>query len=136
MRMNVVLPRDLAQDPGEDRLAGDLVDEVHLGGRQVDVRGHHVEALDAGVHDRVMRVALRVEQEVVDRRHVVRRDAETGGQCALRVEVDGEHLPAVLRESCGQVDGGRRLADAALLIAQRDDACRAVGLQRFRIANP
>ncbi len=36
---HVVVGRDLAEHPGEDRLARDLVDQVHLGRRQVDVRG-------------------------------------------------------------------------------------------------
>ncbi|CAI7644867.1 unnamed protein product, partial [Penicillium discolor] len=129
---DVVLPRHLAQHAGEDRLAGDLVDEVHLRGGEVDVRGEHVETGHVRVHDRVVRVALRVEQEVVDRRDVVRLDAETGGQRALRVEVHGEHLAAVLRERGGEVDGGGRLADAALLVTERDDAGRAVRLQRRR----
>ena len=45
-------------------------------------------------------------------------------QRALRVEVDEQHPAAVLGERGTQVDGRRRLADAALLVAHRDDAGR------------
>ena len=86
----------------------------------------------ARLHDDVARVALGVEQQVVDRGHVVRLDAEPGRQRALRVEVDREHLASVAGERGGQVDGRRGLADAALLVAQRDDARRAVAVELRR----
>ena len=44
---DVVVGGDLAQRPRERLLARDLVDQVHLGGREVDVRGDDVEVLDA-----------------------------------------------------------------------------------------
>jgi hypothetical protein len=47
--------------------------------------------------------------------------AEPGGGVRLRVEVEDEHALAVARERGAQVDGGRRLADAALLVGERDD---------------
>ena len=78
--------------------------------------------VDAGVDDRLARVALGAEQQVVDRRDVVGLDAEPGGQRALRVEVDREHLAAVLGEGRAEVDRRRGLADAALLVAEGDDA--------------
>ena len=108
----------------------DLVDEVHLGGREIDVRGDDVEVLDRRGDDRVVRVALGVQQQVVDGQHVVRVDAEAGRERTLRIEVDGQHLPAVLRQSRREVDRGGRLADAALLVAQRDDARRSVRFER------
>lgn len=43
-------------------------------------------------------------------------DAERGARIALRIEVDDEHLQPLQRQRCGEVDGGRRLADAALLV--------------------
>jgi len=46
-----------------------------------------------------------------------------GGRCvALRVVVDHEHPKAGLRERRGDVDRRRRLADAALLVGDRDHA--------------
>ena len=57
------------------------------------------------------------------------RHAETRGEGTLRVEVDGQHAAAVLGERRAQVDGGRRLADAALLVAEGDDPGGAVAAQ-------
>ena len=57
---------------------------------------------------------------------------EADRQRALRVEVDEQHLAAVLGQRGAQVDRGRRLADAALLVAHRDDPGRAVRGQRRR----
>ena len=69
----------------------------------------------------------RAEQQVVDGHDVVGGDTEPGGQRALRVEVDREHLAAVLGQRRAEVDGRRGLAHAALLIAEGDDARRTVG---------
>ena len=46
---------------------------------------------------------------------------EPDGQRTLRVEVHEQHAAAVLGERGAQVDRGGRLADAALLVAHRDD---------------
>src|SRR5690606_33011901 len=100
---DVVFSGDLTQHAREDRLAGDLVDQVHLGGGQVDVGWQHVEVRGRGVHDRVVRVTLGVQQQVVDRGNVVHDDAESGRQGTLRVEVDREHPAPVLGERCGEV---------------------------------
>ena len=43
---DVVVVEDRAQHAGQDLLAGDLADELHLGGGQVDVGRQDVEALD------------------------------------------------------------------------------------------
>ena len=51
---------------------------------------------------------------------------EPDRQRALRVEVDEQHLAAVLGQRGAEVDRGRGLADPALLVAHRDDAGRAV----------
>ena len=61
-----------------------------------------------------------VDQHVVDARRVrAVLDAERGRGVALRVEVDDEHPGAGPGQRCGEVDGGRRLADAALLVRDR-----------------
>ena len=57
-----------------------------------------------------------VEQVVAGRS--VRPHPEAGRGIGLRVEVDDERPLAGLREARGEVDGGRRLADAALLVGQ------------------
>ena len=67
-----------------------------------------------------------------------RADAEAARGVGLRVEVDHEHRRARLREARGDVDRGRRLADAALLVRHcidprhRPDPTAAVGRIRPR----
>ena len=57
--------------------------------------------------------------------------ASSGGAGrTLRVEVDDTDPAPVLHQGGPQVDGRRRLADAALLVAQGNDASRPVGVQR------
>ena len=51
----------------------------------------------------------------------VRALAEPRGRVRLRVEVDDERALAGLREAGGEVDRGRRLADAALLVREGVD---------------
>ena len=59
-------------------------------------------------------------------------DAEAGRGVALRIEVDDEHPLADGGEGGGEVDRGRRLADAALLVGDGDDARAACGSARLR----
>ena len=52
-------------------------------------------------------------------------------ECALRIEVDEQHAPSDFGQGRTEVDRRRRLADAALLVAQRDDARRTVLVERL-----
>ena len=52
---------------------------------------------------------------------------EARGGVALRIEVDHQHPVAEIGEAGGQVHGGRRLADAALLVGDGDDAGEGPG---------
>jgi hypothetical protein len=119
---------DRAQHPREDLLAGDLADQLHLRGRQVDVGRDEVEVLGRCGAMTLADVVPALDQQVVDRDVEVVGvvDAEPDRQGALRVEVDEQHLAAVFGQRRAQVDRGRRLADAALLVAHRDDPRRAV----------
>ena len=126
---HVVVVRDFAQHSGEDLLAGHLVDEVHFGGRQVDVGGDDVEVRCRGVLDRLGRILDRADEQVVDIGDIVGGYGESCGEGALRVEVDAQDLAAILGEGRAEVDRGRRLADPALLVAQGDDARGAVSLE-------
>jgi hypothetical protein len=47
---------------------------------------------------------------------------ERGAGVALRVHVDHEDTQPAERQRSGKIDGRRGLADAALLIGDRDDA--------------
>jgi hypothetical protein len=57
-------------------------------------------------------------------------DPQARGEVRLRVHVDAQDAQAVLGERTGQVDGRRGLADAALLIGDRDHI-RHRGLTSF-----
>jgi hypothetical protein len=61
-------------------------------------------------------------------------DAERRRGVALRVEVDDQHAQSVLGQSGGHVDGGRRLADPALLVGDREDPGPARPAQLHRAA--
>src|SRR5262249_5927328 len=123
----VVLLHRGAQQPGQRHLAGDLGNELDLGGGQVDVGRQQVQPVDVGLDADVVDGAVVTQQQVVDGQvEVVRVDAEPDRQGTLRVEVHQQHAPPVLGQGRTEVDGGGRLPDAALLVGHRDDAGRAV----------
>ena len=64
---------------------------------------------------------------------VVRLDAKPDRQGALRVEVHQQDTPPLLGQGRSEVDSGRRLADATLLIADGDDPGRTMHLKRHGV---
>ena len=91
--------------PGEGEIGGDQVEAGHRG-REGDV-----------VDDRL------AAQQLVDGEALAPDvEAQAAGAVALRVEVDEDDLAAQLGQGGAQVDGGRGLAHAALLVDDRDDA--------------
>ena len=109
--------------PAQPVLAGDDGDQLDLGAGEVDRRGD-AQQLRAGGR----RVDHLGQRAVADERVVDRGgadgvlDAEGGARVALRVEVDDQRPQPVERQGHAQVHRGRRLADAALLVGDRDDA--------------
>ena len=96
-------------------------DQLDLDAGQVDGGGRHEEVLDARGLDAVL-------QRLVPHDHVVHGElevpcfhAQPRGGIALGVEVDHQHPVVELGQSGAQVDGGRGLADAALLVGDGDD---------------
>ena len=72
-------------------------------------------------------VTSALHEQVVDRQvELARVDAQADGERALRVEVDEQHPLPGLGQRGAQVDGGGRLADAALLVDHGDDPRRPV----------
>ena len=58
----------------------------------------------------------------------MRIDAEAGRGVALRVEIDDQHVLADGGERRAEIDRGRGLADAALLVGEREHArSRVIG---------
>ena len=103
------------------------LDERHVGAGQVDRRDGDVDL--ARLDHLVDRHAVdeHVEHRPLDR---VRVQPLRHGQVALRVEVDEQHLEALLRERDAEVQGRRRLRDAALLVRERDHLRFAQGQPR------
>ena len=62
------------------------------------------------------------------------RDAEPGRGVALRVEVDHQHPVPERRQRGAEVDRGRGLADAALLVGDGEDMGRGPRFRHVRIA--
>ena len=74
-----------------------------------------------GMHDGV-RGREAVDHEIVGAvRGCVLFDAEPGGRVGLRVEIAQQDAAARLLQRCCQIDCRRRLADAALLVDERQN---------------
>ena len=115
-------------------LTSDLGDQLDLGGRKVDVAGQQVEAVDPSAHQHIVDGHTRFDQKVMDGQfQVVMLDAQSSRQRALGIEIHQEHSATVFGQRRTQVDGRRRLADAALLVAHRDDHRGSVVRQRCRL---
>lgn len=71
------------------------------------------------------------DDEVIKRHGIVELEAEAAGRVALRIRVDDEHLFAHGAEFGSQIDAGRRLADAAFLIDDRDGLHRLTSTTVF-----
>lgn len=123
----VVVGHQRLQGALERGLPGHLADELHLGRGEVDVAGQQVHVGDRGLEQDVVGRHAPLHEQVVDGEVQLHRvDPEADGERALRVEVDEQDPAPVLRERGAQVDGRRGLADAALLVAHRDDLRGAV----------
>src|SRR5262249_41099257 len=104
-----------------DALAPHRGREVEVDDRQLLAGRRHEEARRPGGHDDV------VERHLLDERlgdgalAGARREAERRGRAALDVEVDEQRAQAAARQPGGEVRGGGRLADAALLVRDTED---------------
>src|SRR5205823_4082291 len=90
--------------------------ELDDGARELRFRRHELEPREP----RRLREPLERDPiEQVERRAPVGALTQARGRVRLRVEVDDERPLTRLRETCCEVDRGRRLADAALLVGKR-----------------
>src|SRR5690606_10776281 len=94
--------------------------------REISVGGHDGQAIYIRREDERRRVGNRLggRQGVVDGAAGGRRPFATQAarEVALRVDVDKEHAVVAKRQPGGEVDGGGRLSDPALLIGDGNDA--------------
>jgi hypothetical protein len=116
------------QRPFEPGLTRELADQLDLRAGEVDRGRERVEMGDRRRDHRVVERGLG-DHDVVDGDIAsLMADPHTGRRVALGVEVHHEHPVPELRERRAQTDGGRRLADAALLVRDRDDPCGPRGI--------
>src|SRR5438552_1539122 len=106
----------------EGHLAADRVEELDLGRRQLERRRRDVDlfrlrrADDRGNRD------VGVDEHIGDRAlDGVEVDAQANGQVRLGVEIDAEDVVAKRRKRAAEVDRAGGLADATLLVRDRDD---------------
>ncbi len=100
--------------------------EIHGGGRDVQPR-------DCGRHHRFAQGCF-ADQHVIGRAAAVAAvDAEAGRGVALGIEVDDQDALADRSQRRAEVDCSRGLADAALLVGERQDARMAAPRLRRRI---
>nr|BFF15790.1 hypothetical protein GCM10025699_70930 [Microbacterium flavescens] len=108
----------------EPLLPGDERHELDLGAGEVDGRRDAEQRLELGaLLDDVVHVPV-VDDDVVDAGSVSAVvDTQGGGGVSLGIEVDHQDTGPAPGECCRQVDGRRRLADAALLVGHGEDPC-------------
>ena len=96
--------------------------ELELEAGEVHRRGRDMQPRHRGRHHRVAQRRF-ADQHVVGRGvAALAVDAEPGRGVTLRVEVDDQHALADRGQRGAEVDRGRGLADAALLVGKREDA--------------
>ena len=96
---------------------------------EFEFRAGEVEAAGEERDVRLLRLPHRVAEGAVVGEDVVERlagveqvDAEVDGQVGLRIAVDEENPAAVLRQRRPEIGDGGRLADAPLVVENRDHA--------------
>jgi hypothetical protein len=113
----VVSPIKLCQDLFQPSLPARLADELHLDTNQVTLRWDHVQVGEPRWTDRFGQRHISGESVVQVGLHGA--DSQAAGCIALRVAVDQKHAALQRSEARPEVDGGRRLADSALLVCNR-----------------
>src|ERR1700730_12636286 len=111
----------------EHRLASMESRQLDLGTGQVDVRRDQRQLGNAGWLRDLLEVCLTCEQVVDVEPHARGVQAKPGGRIRLRVEVDQKGPVPEAGERRSEVDRGRRLADASLLVDHSNDwwsSCR------------
>ena len=63
---DVVIIDDRTQNARERRFSSNLIDELHFGSGQIDVRRDNIQARNRSMAQSLMNIFLRIHQEVVD----------------------------------------------------------------------
>ena len=97
-------------------------DEFDVGAEQVLVRRDEAEVVDLGGERRLLGRDLAHDDLVGAGAVGIAEEAEPAGGVGLGIAVDQQRARAERGERGRQVDGGRGLADSALLVRDCDDA--------------
>ena len=117
----VVLGYQVCEDSGQSAFALRQRCQFDLSPSQRDRRGNDGEAWDIGRHDQIGDVRIFDDRFIDGVLYLATLKAEAAGGVALRIEVDDENCVAGQGQIRGQVDYGRGLADATLLVGAGDD---------------
>ncbi len=108
--------------PRKDLLTIRPTGQLNLGSGQIDLRGNHVQVLGSG-DQTVRRWTVRIDEQIV---HgvlgLLSVDAKMQGQVSLRIQINQADAAPGLGDRRAEIHGRRRLADASLLVHQRDGA--------------
>jgi hypothetical protein len=101
-------------------LAGQLTDQLDLGPGEIHSRRHNPQVFHPGFHSDLGDWAPVREAVVHAPRKALLVNTQPAGRVALWIHIHEQHPPALGGEACPEVDGGGGLADAALLIHNRE----------------
>jgi hypothetical protein len=119
----VVVVADRIHGAAHPSLTGIGVHELHFCAGEVGRGGEHVQMPELHFAQASFGDGGLAQQDVVRRAVKVRAcDADAARRVPLRVAIDKERSPFGHGEAGGEVHGGSRLSDAALLVCDRDDA--------------
>src|SRR5512140_1413537 len=120
----VVRADAIVEGLAERVLAPDRREQLHLGRCELEGRRSDIDAFRLALEDDASQVRSAVVEDVGDRAFdLAQVDPEADREVRLRIHVDGKNAMAQLGEGTREVDRGGRLADAALLVRDRDDLC-------------
>ena len=128
-----IMMGDVISTGKASRVAIKMIDEAqfNLGARQINPCRHHVQAGNCRFDHGVFKPGLADQYLIGIQRPFAVCDSKSGAGVALGVEIDDQGLLVNCRQRRRQVDGGGRLADAAFLVGDGDDA-RSPGCLWYR----
>jgi len=106
-------------------------DEFDLRAGEIERCGKQFEVCDVGGNERIVDTRIAEQHAIGVGAQFAFFDTEARGGIALRVAIDNEHALPFKCERGTEIDGGRRFADAAFLIDQRDDTSQDALLECF-----
>lgn len=99
-----------------------ILSDFHLETEKIHRRRHDIEIGDSGFHRRIANQCIAHQHVIGGKLAILAIDTKAGTGIALRIEIDDQDFFADCGKRGRQIDGRRRLADAALLVGNGDYA--------------